>query len=207
MALNSLTLEMMTDEIRIKNNAAYQNPLYVQLFNDFAETDSIIKFIEQCSSVETDIDSDSAFEALYPMKNAGFLGVNFDGITGIAYHRQVTDTSSLKVCRYAFLNNHIKYGKDEDLPYLLQIRFPNFFFTKEAQDDILWWKKNENGILDSLIMLLDDISAHPFSGGLGKTEVLSYTKTPVASKRITKKDRLTYTYEQITKVHRCKEHY
>lgn len=205
--LNSLTLEMMDNEKRLKNAAIYQNPLYPQLFNDYAETGVVIQFIEQCTSVDTDIDTDAEFEKKYPQTNAGFMGVNFAGISGVTAERQVTNTASLLVCRKNFLDNLIKNGKDKDLPSLLQCRFPKFSFTTDAQNDLLWWKHNGNGILDSVIELLDDIPAHPFTSGLGKTEVLSNTKIPVASKRITQEDRLTYTFGSLTTIHRCKEHY
>lgn len=205
--LNSLTLEMMDNEKRLKNEAVYQNQLYPQLFSDNAETGAIIQFIEQCTNVDTDIDTDAEFERKYPQSNAGFLGVNFANVTGIAAKRKVTNTASFLVCRNYFLDNLIKHGKDKDLPSLLQSRFPKFSFSIDAQKDLLWWKYNGNGILDSLIELLDDIPAHPFTGGLGKTEALSNTKTPVASKRITQEDRLTYTFGEMTTIHRCKDHY
>lgn len=207
--LNSLTLEMVDNEKRLKNEEVYQNPLYLQMCEDNAETGVILQFIEQCKSVDTDIDTDAEFEKKYPQTNAGFLGVSFAGVAGIAAKRQVTNIASLLVCRNFFLDNLIKHGKDKDLPSLLQYRFPKFSFTNDAQNDLLWWKYNGNGILDSVIDLLDDIPAHPFSGGMGKTEVLSNTNTPVASKRITLEDRLTYTFGgiEITTIHRCKGHY
>lgn len=205
--LNSLTLEMLDNEKRLKHNAIYQNPLYSQMCEDYAETAVLLQYIEQCTSVNTDIDTDAEFEKIFPQSNAGFLGVNFAGVSGIDGKRQVTNTASFRICRIYFLDNLIKHGKDKDLPSLLQNRFPKFSFTIEAQKDLLWWKYNGNGILDSLIELLDDIPSHPFTGGLGKTEALSNTKTPVASKRITQEDRLTYTFGEMTTIHRCKDHY
>lgn len=205
--LNSLTLEMLDNEKRLKHNAIYQNPLYSQMCEDYAETAVLLQYIEQCTSVNSDIDTDAEFENNYPQTNVGFLGVSFAGITGIAAKRQVTNTTSLQVCRNFFLDNLIKNGKDKDLPSLLQNRFPKFSFTNDALKDLLWWKYNGNGILDSVIDLLDDIPAHPFTGGLGKTEVLSNMKTPIASKRITQGDRLSYTFGGITIIHRCKDHY
>lgn len=205
--LNSLSLEMMDTEKRLKNEAVYQNPLYLQMCGDYAETAVLLQYIEQCTSVDNDIDTDAEFEKIFPQSNAGFLGVNFAGVSGIDGRRQVTNTASFRICRIYFLDNLIKHGKDKDLPSLLQNRFPKFSFTIEAQKDLLWWKYNGNGILDSVIELLDDIPANPFTGGLGKTEVLSNTKTQVVSKRITQEDRLTYTFGDITIIHRCKEHY
>lgn len=205
--LNSLNLEMGDTERKLKHRAIYLNPLYIRLLNDYAETSVIIQFIEQCTCVEVDIDTDAEFEKYYPQSNAGFLGVNFAGINDIAVKRQVTSSLSLQVCRTLFLDNLIKKGEDKDLPMLLQCRFPMFSFSTDAQKDLLWWKYNDNRVLDSIIDLLNDILVHPFTGGRGKTEVLSNTKTPIASKRITQKDRLTYTCGEKTIIHSCKGHY
>lgn len=207
MALNSLIVELLSGEKVIKNNAVYDNPLYVKLFNDYAETDGIVKFIEQCTSVENNIDSDVMFESIYPMQNVGFMGVNFTKITGIAHERQIVDSMSLYNCRNLFFVRLIKEGQDKDLPLLLKYRFPTFVFSNDAQNDLLWWKNKNVDVINTIIDLLDDIPRNPFTGGLGKTEVLSKTTNPVVSKRITQKDRLTYTYGKMTKIHRCKEHY
>lgn len=205
--LNSLTLEMQEEEKRLKNEAVYKNPLYVQLFDDYAETAAIIQFIEQCASIDTDIVNDAMFQTKYPNKSAGFWGVSFVGISGIASNRMVVDSASLKECRKCFLDNCIKHGNDKDLPVILLNRFPAFSFTKEAQDDLLWWKHNAKGLLGTVIDLLDDIPFHPFTGGLGKTEVLKNRTPSTSSKRITHEDRLTYSYGTITSIQRCKEHY
>lgn len=207
MALNMLAVEMSADEKRFKHESVYDNPLYCQLLIDYAETSALITFIEQCSTIEQNISDDAMFGAAYPNKDAGFLGIIFNGITGIAPYRMVVNTANLIVCRKKFLERLIKTGQDEELAYLLWRRYPKFDFSKEATDDILWWKHNNKDIVDNLIELLDDIPEHPFTGGLGKTEVLSNTKNQVVSKRITQKDRLTYTYGEITQIHRCKEHY
>ncbi len=207
MTLNMLAVEMSADEKRLKHESVYDNSLYVQMLTDYAETSALITFIEQCSTIKQNISDDAMFGVAYPNKDAGFLGLNFNGITGIAPYRVVVNSATLNVCRKKFLERLIKTGQDEELAYLLSRRYPKFDFSKEAKDDILWWKHNNNDIIDNVIELLDDIPEHPFTGGLGKTEVLSNTKTQVVSKRITQKDRLTYTFGEITQIHRCKEHY
>ena len=128
-------------------------------------------------------------------------------ITGIAHERQIVDSMSLYNCRNLFFVRLIKEGQDKDLPLLLKYRFPTFVFSNDAQNDLLWWKNKNVDVINTIIDLLDDIPRNPFTGGLGKTEVLSNTTNPVVSKRITQKDRLTYTYGKMTKIHRCKEHY
>lgn len=205
--LNSLTLEMRAEEKRLKSAAVYHNPLYQELCCDYAETGAIIQFIEQCKLDDTDIDTDAMFQAKFPNMGAGFLGISFDGIIGIADKRKVVDSASLKECRKYFLDSLIINGKDNDLPYVLLSRFPNFSFSSDAKDDLLWWKHNGKEILCSVIELLDDIPLHPFMGGLGKTEVLKNRNPSASSKRITHEDRLTYSYGAITTIHRCKEHY
>lgn len=207
MTLNMLAAEMEVGEKRLKHEAVYDNKWYVQLFEDYAETDVLIKFIEQCSTIKQDISDDVMFGATYPNMDAGFLGVDFCSIIGIAQHRMVIDSTSLDACRKKFIERLIITGQDDDLPNLLKCRFPRYEFTNDARNDILWWKHNDNNIVGTLVKLLDDIPSHPFYGGLGKTEVLSKTKILVVSKRITHKDRLTYTYGETTLIHRCKEHY
>lgn len=207
MSLVSVAVEMVEKEIKMKHSTVYDNPLYFQLCEDYAETAGLITFIEQCSNHNHDIDNDVMFEYDFPLLNAGFMGISFRGISGIDPSRQVIDSASLHLCRRCFYDKLIKKGDDTDLPEVLSLRFPTFSFSKEALKDLLWWKHNRKGILDSVICLLDDILDNPFTGGMGKTEVLSNTKTAVSSKRITQEDRLTYTYGAETVIHRCKEHY
>lgn len=207
MTLNSLTLEMFADEKRLKHGALYQDSLYAKLCEDYAETSAILQFIEQCTTVSTNIDTDNVFQTEYPNKWVGFLGINFTKIEGIHPQRQVVDSATLKTCRIYFWVELIKKGSDDELPSLLKSLFPNYSFSNDALCDLLWWKHNRIEMLDTIIELLNDITVNPFTGGLGKTEVLSYTKEQVVAKRITQKDRLTYTYGKKTVIHRCKEHY
>ena len=206
-ALNALVPEMREDEKRLKSNVVYQNPLYVQLLKDYAETSAIIQFIEQSTTDENNIDTDAVFQSMYPDRGVGFLGINFNKILGIAPQRQVVNFSSLRICRKYHYDNLIKYGNDKIISSSLMCRFPKFVFSAKAQEDLLWWKHNRIEIVDSVLALLDDILINPFTGGIGKTEVLSRTKITIASKRITQEDRLTYTFGEITKVIRCKGHY
>jgi toxin-antitoxin system, toxin component, Txe/YoeB family len=207
MSLNSVAVEMAGEEKRKKYPAVYNDPLYTQLCGDNVETSGLIAFIEQCSSYDLDIDSDIMFETEFPLRNVGFMGINFSAITGIEPLRQVIDSASFNRCRKCFYDRLIIQGHDRDLSEVLYLRFPSFSFSKEAKEDLLWWKHNRIEILDSVINLLDDIPVNPFTGGKGKTEVLSNTKTTISSKRITHEDRLTYTFGSITTIHRCKEHY
>jgi Txe/YoeB family toxin of toxin-antitoxin system len=97
--------------------------------------------------------------------------------------------------------------KIEDLTRI----YPNYTFSQEAFDDLIYWK-NENKLLyERLHILLKDIEAHPFTGGLGKTEVLKETSGN-ASKRLNDEHRVQYSLEgkgneKVIYILRCKEHY
>lgn len=208
LTLNALAEELLDDEKVNKSFFVYDSPLYIQLCEDCSETRVILKFIEQCPTVDVDIDSDSMFNSEYPLCDVGFWGINFDGILNIAPERQIIDYESLSLCRSLFFARLIMYGNDNDFGFLLKRRFPQLCFTNEAQEDLLWWKHTHISFLDGIIRLLDDIPAHPFTGGLGKTEVLSNTTNTVSSKRITHEDRLSYTFDaKMITIHRCKGHY
>lgn len=82
-----------------------------------------------------------------------------------------------------------------------------YSFDNKAIDDILSWYYNDKRFLVRIKELLENIENNPFVGGKGFTELLSGTSGK-ASKRITKKDRIVYTYtsEKII-VHQCRGHY
>ncbi len=82
-----------------------------------------------------------------------------------------------------------------------------FRFEKRAVDDIISWFYDDKRYLNKVKDLIEDIVSHPFAGGKGHTETLSY-EAGKASKRIVKKDRLVYTYtDTLITIHQCKGHY
>jgi toxin YoeB len=78
-------------------------------------------------------------------------------------------------------------------------------FDQRALSDILSWFYDDKRFLIRIKNLLNDIVKNPYSGGLGKTELLSEGKV---SKRIIKKDRIVYSIaNEIIAVHQCRGHY
>lgn len=91
----------------------------------------------------------------------------------------------------------------------IQLLFPpnQFEFEQRAIDDLISWYYDDIRFQIRIKKLIEDISIHPFTGGLGHTEVL-VGMGGRASKRIIGKDRLVYTHnvEKII-IHQCKGHY
>lgn len=80
-------------------------------------------------------------------------------------------------------------------------------FKDDFMEQLMEWKLNENKVYKRILMLMKDVELHPFTGGIGKTENLK-GKGKESSKRITDKDRLSYTLEKdVTKYVACKGHY
>lgn len=68
-------------------------------------------------------------------------------------------------------------------------------FTKEALDDLSYWKKIGNKqILTKIESLLVDIAEHPFSG-IGKPEALRLELAGYWSRRINSEHRIVYRVE------------
>ena len=91
----------------------------------------------------------------------------------------------------------------------IQLEFPitRFEFEQKAVDDLISWYYDDIRYQMRIKKLIADIVAHPFTGGMGHTEVLA-GQGGRASKRIVGTDRLMYTYtdEKII-IHQCKGHY
>jgi toxin YoeB len=83
-------------------------------------------------------------------------------------------------------------------------------FSQKAIDDINYWKKSGNMLVQKKIsMLLIDIVKHPYSG-IGKPEPLKYQLSGSWSRRITKSDRLVYSVNpenQIIEIETARGHY
>mgnify|MGYP000862980787 FL=1 len=81
-------------------------------------------------------------------------------------------------------------------------------FSQQAQNDISFYKKTGNKlVLKKLLLLLNEISEHPYSG-TGKPEALKYNLIGLWSRRINKEHRLVYeVIEDQILVHSAKGHY
>ncbi len=69
-------------------------------------------------------------------------------------------------------------------------------FSQKAIDDVNYWKKSGNTLIQKKISaLLIDIIKHPYTG-IGKPEPLKYQLSGSWSRRITKSDRLVYSVHE-----------
>jgi len=80
-------------------------------------------------------------------------------------------------------------------------------FTSRAQEDLLYWKKNNPKIVERINSLLADIQLHPCSG-IGKPEALRFEKSGYWSRRIDQEHHLVYKlHENCIYVAQCRYHY
>jgi toxin YoeB len=66
-------------------------------------------------------------------------------------------------------------------------------YSRQALDDIEYWKKSGNkAIQNKISLLIKDISEHPFTG-IGKPEPLKYELAGYWSRRINAEHRIIYS--------------
>lgn len=68
-------------------------------------------------------------------------------------------------------------------------------YTKNAAEDIAYWKKNNEDTYRRLIKLLEAIEASPFKG-IGKPEPLVFNLRGCWSRRLTQEHRVVYKVEK-----------
>jgi len=105
----------------------------------------------------------------------------------------------------ACLTEDIQLNSEENI----QNVFPpiRFQFDRRAISDIISWYYDDRRYLARIRDLINDIPNNPFVGGKGLTETLANSGGK-ASKRIVKRDRIIYTYEQqVIIIHQCRGHY
>ncbi len=80
-------------------------------------------------------------------------------------------------------------------------------FSKQANNDIDFYKKSGNKtILKKLLLLLQELADHPFTG-TGKPEALKYDLVGKWSRRINQEHRLVYeVLENTILIHSAKGH-
>ncbi|AQX90583.1 MULTISPECIES: Txe/YoeB family addiction module toxin [Elizabethkingia] len=83
-----------------------------------------------------------------------------------------------------------------------------YIFDEQALQDIDAWIYDDERYIKRIIQLLSDIPTNPYTGGLGKTEMLKHNLSGKCSKRIVGRDRIVYSYtETKITIHSCREHY
>ena len=80
-------------------------------------------------------------------------------------------------------------------------------YTEEAQEDLLFWKKSGNKIIQKKIQeLLIDIQLHP-EIGIGKPEQLKHKLTGCWSRRINQEHRIVYKFSNRITILSLRGHY
>ena len=83
----------------------------------------------------------------------------------------------------------------------------NFVFTDDAWQDYLWWHSHDLVVWQKINGLIKECSRTPFQG-TAKPEPLKNDLKGYWSRRITKEDRLVYTFNnERLLVLSCKGHY
>ena len=76
-----------------------------------------------------------------------------------------------------------------------------------ANEDLLFWAKNDLKILKKIILLIDDTLSNPF-GGIGKPEPLKHNLKGYWSKRINDEHRIVYKVtDEFIYIAQCRKHY
>lgn len=80
-------------------------------------------------------------------------------------------------------------------------------YTKNAAEDIAYWKTKDKKIYKRFCILIHDIEKNPFKG-LGKPEALKYNLKGKWSRRLTQEHRMVYeVFEDFVIIHQCRFHY
>jgi toxin YoeB len=80
-------------------------------------------------------------------------------------------------------------------------------YASGAQEDRDYWQKNNPHIILRIDKLINDIGLHPYSG-IGKPEMLRFSKHGYWSRRINAEHRLAYkVVDKIIYVAQCRYHY
>lgn len=194
--LNHINQQFTDDEAIYKNPSLYLTDGYVAMLTDYDPsgqvTQALIPFIEQCATYpDGEIATDSAFQAVkrFANSNAGFLGINFLGIDGIAAPRRITSPDTYTAAKHHFLDLKIKTGDRPTVAAAAQEMFRGCIFLDKAIDHLCQWQRDPDTI-DHIKTLISDIPAHPFVGGMGDTENLKGRKD--CTKNINGADRLLY---------------
>jgi toxin YoeB len=80
-------------------------------------------------------------------------------------------------------------------------------YTKNAAEDVAYWKAKDKKIYKRFQILVQDIENSPFRG-LGKPEALKHHLQGKWSRRLTREHRIVYeVFEGFVVIHQCRFHY
>lgn len=190
-----------------KHKTIYELSKVLELFENYGQDEqAIVKFIEQSNQSESYFSTDEELDTQFVGTCNGFLGIDFNATT-ITEQRQIINNECFHKYKKAVYCRFQIYGNKHQLISILKYLYPNYTFDARAIDDVIYWNNIDIDLYERLHELLVDIEANPFTGGLGKTEVLK-NKSGVASKRLDGEHRVTYSLKNgRTTVLACKGHY
>ena len=80
-------------------------------------------------------------------------------------------------------------------------------FTKNAAEDIEFWKKKDSKVFNRARTIIKDIARDPYNG-IGKPEPLKYNLSGKWSRRLTKEHRIVYEVNGGSIIiYQCRFHY
>ncbi len=80
-------------------------------------------------------------------------------------------------------------------------------FTKNAAEDIAFWKKKDSKVFNRARTIIKDIARDPYNG-IGKPEPLKYNLSGKWSRRLTKEHRIIYEVKgDSIIIYQCRFHY
>lgn len=191
-----------------KNDGFWNLPILTEFYSNLGgqEEQVIYKFIEQLITINNKIETLESLNDLYPNSCNAFMGIVFDKLD-IEKILQIVNDPTYKKFKSNYYKTIKVNGDKEKLIKTLQYLYPTHFFESTAIDDILYWNLVDHDLFCRAIELIDDIENNPFTGGLGKTEVLK-SQSGVASKRLDGEHRITYSLKNDkTTILACKGHY
>lgn len=83
----------------------------------------------------------------------------------------------------------------------------NVKFTRNAADDIEFWRKKDTKVYIRIQTIIEDIIDHPYEG-IGRPEPLRYKLSGKWSRRLTKEHRIVYQVDgNDIIIYQCRFHY
>ncbi|MDR3128993.1 MAG: Txe/YoeB family addiction module toxin [Tannerellaceae bacterium] len=192
-----------------RHESIYELTIVLELYTSHWEkqnTTTLLKFIEQMSSLNNYIASSEEFDCIFPGEHNAFLGIDFSN-TIIEEKRQIKGVDSFRSVRqYYYINLSCKGDEKKMRDCLRKLYGKKYEFAQRAIEEMTYWNEKNQQIYKRVHKLLDDIKLSPLEGEIGKAEILKGRGT--RSKRIDQEHRIEYYLEKNT-VHvlACRGHY
>jgi Txe/YoeB family toxin of toxin-antitoxin system len=190
-------------DVAYKEVGIWEVPSVLDLLSEYSQENQVIlRFLESIPESEFSIDNLGSLVSAYPEFYCGFWGILFG--PKFEKSRCVRNIGEYQIFLSQALKSIPLISKEIAEKVLVRM-YPNYEFSKEAIEDALHWYTRDQDTYRRMHDLLEDIVAHPYSLGLGKTEKLKGNLH--ASKRLTDVDRVSYIFGKTIQITRCRGHY